>query len=481
MLTCFRTPVGVRLSFLTAICFLASGASAVAENVTGDSMAESGSPSNSVAVRAPVSELIASIEEPGLRSLIDEVLARNPDLLAARAEAEAAEAALDQISWPDPVAGAILYLAPPETRVGAQRLMITLSQSIPWFGKLDLEDRAAVARVTGARSRIEAHRLKLVTQTRRLTIELAFLAEQRRITMEFRDHLIRHEELARSRYSTGLGQGQGVVKMQAEITRAESELLRLKTRSRSLQARLNALRNVGATEPLPIDDSVLFESREVSGDLAALADLAVDRRPELSAARAAILSAEARSELAARQIRPDVTVGLTYALVERRDDPAARASPPPGNGDDVFGLTSSVRLPWLPHSRSRIAAQVGEAEALGSAARSRLAAVEREVRAEVDDLVQRLPLLDQQVDLIGDLLILQAEESLHSAEAGYSSGRLDALDLFDADHVLFEAQVAAARSQADRAIAVAELEGAIAAPIDFERLSGDSRQQENDR
>ena len=64
-----------------------------------------------------------------------------------------------------------------------------------------------------------------------------------------------------------------------------------------------------------------------------------------------------------------------------------------------------------------------------------------------------------------DLLIIQAEEALESAQAGYVAGTLNALDLLDASHVLFDARTAVARSRTDYLLGMVELEGAVGAPL----------------
>lgn len=55
--------------------------------------------------------------------------------------------------------------------------------------------------------------------------------------------------------------------------------------------------------------------------------------------------------------------------------------------------------------------------------------------------------------------------SLSSAEAAYSTGRLNAVDLLDGEVMLFDVQTAAARATADFAIATAQLERAVAVPL----------------
>ena len=72
----------------------------------------------------------------------------------------------------------------------------------------------------------------------------------------------------------------------------------------------------------------------------------------------------------------------------------------------------------------------------------------------------------EQVALFERVLLIQAEQSLRSAESGYAAGKLNSLDLLDAERVLLDVRTGIERVRADHAIAHARLEGAIGAPLD---------------
>ncbi|MDX1500814.1 MAG: TolC family protein [Thermoanaerobaculia bacterium] len=406
--------------------------------------------------------LARSVEDPRLRERIEEILARNPRLAAAEARARAAaHEAVRRGALPDPMLGSTAFLAPPETRVGPQRLMLALTQRWPGFGKLGLEERAAALEAEALASETEAIRLELVTEARRLWYELAFVAEQVGINEEFERHLLQHEEIARTRYATGVGPGQGVVKLQAEITRIQSRQLELERRRTVLAAALAALADrpagdLGAQPRLP----ALEEPRL---DREALQRTALTHRPELGAAAVRVARAEAMEELARRRSRPDFSFGLTYTLVDPRDDLPGRLQPPPGNGDDVFGLQGGVSLPIWRQGLRAARAEAGERLRAAEEARRGVAA---DIAGQLDELVGRLPLGWRQLRLLEQVLLLQAGESLDSARSGYVAGTLNALDLLDAEHVLFAARTAVARAAADYAIDRARLEGAVAAPLE---------------
>jgi len=397
-----------------------------------------------------------------MRALVAEVLARNPDVARARHAAAAALSRLPQArGLEDPRATLQVFPLPPETRAGPQRVMASASQKLPWRGKRRLRAEAASHAAEAARLRIEAEALRVLTEGRRLLYELAFLERLHAILDEERLHFMRHEEAARARYVAGVGLQQSVVKIQAAITRAETELLALESRQESLRAAFNALRDLPAGEPftpppLPAPDEL------PQLDAATLLDGARARRPELLAAAAEIAGAASRVELAAKDFRPDVTVGLGYTVVDRRRDRAARLNPPEDDGDDVLMLSGSVNLPIY---RGRLEAALEERLALERSAAADQRRAEAAIAAAIGEHAARLPLLYRQWQLLDGVLLAQAEEALRSAESAYATGELGALDLLDAEHVLFEVRTARDRVRADYAVACARLERAIAAPL----------------
>ena len=190
--------------------------------------------------------------------------------------------------------------------------------------------------------------------------------------------------------------------------------------------------------------------------------MALVRRPELAAADARIESAATRIDLAKKDYKPDFTVGLNYGFVGRRDDAAGEAFPPEGNGDDVLSLSGAINLPiW----REKLAAGVEEFNQRRLAAEEEKRAIVARIEGGLGDLSSRLPLLFDQLRLYDYVLTAQAEQSLLSAESAYAAGTLSSLDLLDAERVLLNVRIAAARTRADHAIAIARLEGEIAAPL----------------
>ncbi len=423
-------------------------------------------PSASAVAETPVppsdaaGRVVDALEDPAVRELVRDGLARNPTVATAAAVARASlQQAPQAKALPDPVVGVTGYLSSPETRVGPQRLMATLSQRLPWSGKRGLREQAALRQAHALAADVGARRLDLVTEVRRLSYEIAYLDAYRRVVETDRETLIHYEQLARARYASGVGIEQSVIKLQAEITKDDNRLLDIAARRATLVAALNALRDRPQGTPVP--EIALPRATTVAPPLAVLRARALDARPELDAAQADVARADALVELARKEYKPDFTVGVTYGLVTGRDA-GVGFMPPPDNGKDVFGISLSLNLP-IKHGRLDAG--------LEAAAERRIAAVERkrDVTTVIDralgELVARLRLSGEQVRLFERVLLIQAEQSLRSAESGYAAGSLNSLDLLDAERVLLEVRTGTERARADHAIALVRLEGAIGGPL----------------
>lgn len=410
---------------------------------------------------APADRLVRAMSEPQLQALVEETLARNPAVARRLALARATENRVQKVkALPDPVVGVTAWLKSPETRTGPQILTLNLSQNLPWLGKFDLEEQATLVEASALYADVEALRLELLTTVRELYYELAFLTRYAAVTRDFLDHLRQHEEIAQSRYATGVGSSQDVIKIQADITLTENLLLDIDRRRIGLEREANALRDRPASAV--ILPALLPASAAVNLDYAELSQAATLSRPEVIAADARIAANGIRVDLAHKQYRPDFGVGLTYTFVDPRRDAAGRELPPEGNGEDILGIQGAISIPiW----RRKRAAGVEEASQIELSAREAKRGVLSEIEAALGDLLQRIPLTWQQLRLLEDILLLQAEESVQSAHSAYVSGRLNALDLLDAEHVLFEAETAVARASADYAIGLAQLEGAVGRPL----------------
>lgn len=445
--------MSIRLARRLALWLMAAGTLLVTPWVGAESPADR--------VGDPVQELIFSTGNPAIQALLQDIYNVNPELARARAAARGdAERPAQVRALPDPTLGIAAFLLPPETRTGPQRLSATFGQRIPYKGKRRLREDAARQNEAASRALAEELALRKISEARRLLVRLAYLEQAEAIVQHDLSTLAEFEEISRARYATGSGIAQAVIKLQAEITRARTRLLTLAEQRAGYLATLNALRARPASEEFP--SLALGSPRAVLPASDLLHELAVSRSPRVQQMRERIRLAGTKLSLARKEYRPDLSVGMTYTLVDRRGDQPGILFPPPGNGDDILSVAATINLPIR---RKRLDAGVRQALEARNEAEHALSGVVLELDRELADHLARYPLLVEQWHLLEAVLYPQAAEALESARYGYETTRIDLLDLLDAERVLLEVRLGVLRAVTEMDILIVDLERTIAGPL----------------
>ncbi|MDP6605770.1 MAG: TolC family protein [Dehalococcoidia bacterium] len=395
--------------------------------------------------------------DPRLGTLIEVALARNTEILGSTADYRAAQTRVAQVgTFPDPVVGITQSLWSPETRVGPVGTVLSFSQQVPWFGKRDDDEAIVASEAEAARYVHGAAEAEVVRRLKVAYYDLAFLDRAIDITEEDRELLGHYETLAQARYAQGVGLQQAVLKLQAELTRSIDRLATLRQRRSDAAAILNTL--LDRPPDLPVEpvastvvlNAALFWER--------LYTMGRENRPEVNAALRRIDARETGVTAAERRYLPDVTFGAGVSLIGNRNDPAGIVNPPPDNGKNAITLSLGLSLPLF---RDKYDASTAEAAERLVAARQRHRGAINQVEVEIRSHGTRLQTLRDQLALFTDLLLPQAQQTLASSEAAYSTGTIGVLDLLDSERVLFDVQVGLAQLRSDYMKTLADLERAV--------------------
>ncbi len=396
-----------------------------------------------------------------LTALITVLLEENPGIRSVWADSRSRYAKVDQAgSLPDPMLAYRYFVEAPETRVGPQEHALEISQGIPWNSKRRLQAEQARLLADGStwiaadRERAEVARLK------KAYFEAAYLQEAIRILGEEKSLLERFEQIALTRYATGKGIQQSIVKVQTDISRLADTGFALRERLDVVVDRLAVMIGRPGTPPALSPITLPFDDWTV--DAAELERSAAEIHPAVLAVETKIEAGQTGTRRRVLEKRPDFLVGLGYTLVGSRNDPAGILSPPPDNGNDILGVTVGVKIPLY---RKKIRAGVAEAEQAVNRDVQALQSVRNDLRYRVQQSMTRIESLTERGRLYDKVIIPQAEQALASAESAYSTGRLGFLDLLDAERILFMSRLAFHRLVADTWIAASELEEAIGRPF----------------
>ena len=396
-----------------------------------------------------------------LEAYINEALDRNPGIGQSFARYQAALQRLPQVSsLPDPTLGLTQYLRSPETRVGPQTTTLSLSQKLPWFGKLSDKEKVAAKEAAVFQSIHEAQKAEVIRQVKLAYYSLGYIDRAIDITSEDISVLEHFEVLARARYQQGVGLQQAVVKLQAEITRDQNRLEELKLQRVDLETILNSLRDLPSHSHIgkvPQEDRPEVETR-----LDDLYQIGRNNRPEIQAALLQIEKDEKRIQLARRNYWPDFTIGGGFTNVMNRSDLPGVLNPPDQNGKNIFSFSVGINIPI---QRKKYDAAVVEATQDKIASREGYRNIVNSMEASIRAIGFRIETVERQISLFENTLLPQAEQALRSTEAAYSTGNLGILDLLDSERVLLDVRLGLAKLNSDYMKSLAEMERTIGAPF----------------
>jgi outer membrane protein TolC len=311
-----------------------------------------------VSVAAAVNPVVAELAGPHpVEDYVSFALSQNAGIQAARSRVEAAAMRVPQAaSLKDPMLGVTgwpIYPNVPQTASGRMTVDMMVSQEVPWRGKLGNRAAAAEQEVNAARAQLAAAELATIEQVKRAYYQLHFVEQSLRITEQNRKLLADVLEIADARYKTGKTSQQDVLRLQAESSSVEGELVKLRQERASAQADLAQLLHVSpetAFETLPE-----LPAHEIPRDIDLLYAEAVAARPELHALLAEIERDRRKVALSRLEYRPDVTFGVGWGEMSTSGAIAPTA-------DGIDNLTAAMSLN-LPVYRRRLEAGVREAEA----------------------------------------------------------------------------------------------------------------------
>ncbi len=387
-----------------------------------------------------------------LPELIQEVLAHNPELVAARKQWEAATNRIAQVrSLDDPILSLQLWNVPQPFNVArTENHIFGLSQNLPFPGKLGLKGEVASRSADMTEQAVRAKERELVARLKQVYYDLFLAQKAIQIHHEQVELLRQFVAIANAKFRGGMGSQADVLKAQVELSLLFQHLPVLEQRRKTAGAMLNTLLDRDASSPLGIaqEPAQLLVERPLDD----LHSLALNDRPELKAAELEVQRSEQSRALAQRQYYPDFNVA-----VQRFQNFQA---------NDGFGAYVSMSIPFAFWTKPKYDAGVQEAEAAVSVAQAQQHTLENLTRFQINDLLAKLRATDQVATLYRTTILPQAEQSLESARAGYRAGKGGFLDLIDTQRAWRGFQLEYFKALVDRQYRLAELEQVVGITLD---------------
>lgn len=385
-----------------------------------------------------------------VEAAVDIALADNPGLAEMKARAEAMAAMPPQAgTLPDPVLSLKALNLPTDSfdlsQEAMTQLQIGLSQALPFPGKLALRREAAEHEAQAAGAEVEETRLKLVRDVKVVWWTLFYLDRALEVVASNQELLRQFVTIAQTKYRVGRGLQQDVLLAELELSKLLDLEIRLKSMRRGWEARLNALLNrpadtparlparVSADLPSPLPEERLFQAAD-------------DARPLITALRSRIKAAQARRDLARKDLYPDFKLGAAYGF--RRG-----TNPTGGERADFASFMFSMNLPVYAESKQRKAIDQRSSELMR--VRFALDDARERVHAEIAQVLAEYRQAREQVELFDKGIIPQARQTVASMLAGYQVNKVDFLNLVRSQITLYNYETLywKALSQAEQALA----------------------------
>ncbi|MFH1458050.1 MAG: TolC family protein [Candidatus Omnitrophota bacterium] len=376
------------------------------------------------------SHLLYSQEPLFLNPLIEEAKKNNPEILAARKRYEAAKARIPQArSLEDPVIGLNFQRAKGNPlnldSSPAMERMLSLSQMLPWFGKLPLKGKIALVESQMFAAEYKDKELEITNEVKNAYYVLFMNYKEIELKEEGLRYLENAAKIAEAKYIVGEIAQEDIIKIDLEIAKLSNDIVNLRQEKGAKETRLNSLLNRPPENTL--GRPFLEEGAALLAmDIASLYKMTLENQPGLLIFSYAIERNKYAKSLAKKSFFPDLMAGIAM-----RGITAGAIGP--------WDLMLSFTAPLWFWSKQRY--EVKEAIANLEQAQAAYQAMKNKALAETKDLMTRTAISVNKINLYKNNQIPLLKSSIESLLSSYRAGQGDVMMLLDSERMLIDARM----------------------------------------
>ncbi len=365
-----------------------------------------------------------------LKELEQEALKNNPEIRMVEKRAESADEKRSLASaMPDPMIGYMVQNegSPFQWTVGGEQTPMSMqgvvfSQEIPFPGKLSTMGRVAAKRAEREHESARETKYRILSNLRSGYYDYYLAYRSSDILNETKDIMKNFQRIAETRYGTGQGMQQDVLRAQLEVTMLLDKLAEEERKKESQAAMINSLtgRDPMALLGRPAELPVVTLTKSVD-ELAAMVNA---HSPALLGKERMVEQGEFEVSSSKKEFLPDMVVSGGWFFR--------------GQLPDVWQASLMFKVPLYFWNKST---GVRAANAELSSARYDLESAKLMVMARVRDLYATAKTSEHHLHLYETGIIPQARMALQSATSNYQVGKTDFLALLDSESLLLKYQL----------------------------------------
>lgn len=341
---------------------------------------------------------------------------------------------------PNPQLMVTYFPEPLETRLGPQEWNATLSQTIPFPGKLIKAGEVVQTEARIAKLQLDKTVRDVVASVRESVYELIYIRAAKVIAAQQVQLLEQLRIVGETAYAEDRVALVDRMKALSQSGQLRYDALLLDELELVEVTRLNSLLN--RSPQAAIGEFAVPPLQPLPYSLEEITQLAESHQEEIRIAEQGVSRAEAQVGLARSHYFPDFKVGLFYARIGNPDVP----QPPPNAGDDALGVQFGLTLPiWFGKNQGRLHQARAERSRAQAGRQIRI----NETRTRLHATYFRLENARRLVELYKNELLPQAAQTLEIAETWFQEGQSSFSDFVEAQAVWYNFQLALARAQAD--------------------------------
>ncbi len=386
-----------------------------------------------------------SVEDP-INGYLQQAAQNNPELKSIFNRYLSALERLPQArALPDPTVVFSVFTSSVETRVGAQKAGISLSQAFPWFGQLKSQEAAAAHLARVRYELFQDRKNELYYDVRSTYYRLYVLEAATSITRENIKLLESFRELANIKLESARGSAVDLLRVEMDMAELENQLAFLEDSRLPIQAKFKELLNTEDVIDIQLPDTLAVVAFEEGKNV--LLDSIIAQNPSLKKFDYEVSALDSEIDVAQKMGLPSFNLGLSYINVQERSGVDI-----PDNGKDALIFPQvGVRIPLY---RNKYRAMVKEKQLLKTSTSDAKEDRTNRLTTQLEKTWRDYLDADRRIGLYLNLTNF-ANQSLDILVAQYTTAGTDFEEMLRMDRQLLRYELELEKARADQNTSVA--------------------------
>jgi outer membrane protein TolC len=376
-----------------------------------------------------------------LEGALREVAAANPTLAARRAMVEAAERRVAPAgAWQSPMVELGVVNVPTTGSFDTDPMtmkMLGVTQRVPLFGSNGLARRSASEEVLAEGAASEMSHYDLYGAAWEAYAAAYYAGELTRDADNHGGVMDRMVQSARSRYESGSGRLEDLLRAEAERARTLADLAAFSAEERGARARLDALR--GAAPGSGTDSLAPPPLAPVPASPESWLVAVAPAHPRLRELDARAGRYRFAAQASRRMAWPDLELKGSYGWRETLQGGIPQ--------NDMFSASVGFTVPIFASQREL--SEGAEMDAMARASEGERRAAELELREQIVTLHAAAAAAERTIRLLADTVVTTQRLAVDASWTAYRAGSTDLWRVFESSHSLYEEEVALIRARQD--------------------------------